>query len=95
MLRILTLTAALAGLALPAAAETTVTVNVAGLDAKAAHERIAQAAHSACIIEMRGASLLDQYYTHADCIDRAITRAEASWQSGQASVQVQSKLASR
>ena len=95
MLRTLTLAATLAGLALPAAAATTVTVNLAGLDNKAAHARIAQAAHSACIVEMRGASALDQYYMHADCLDRAIARAEASWEAGHASVEVEPKLAGR
>jgi hypothetical protein len=76
MLRTLALAAALGALALPAAAAS-VTVNIAGLDAKAAHARIVHAAIAACSAELRDESPLIQYYQMSSCIDEAVADAEA------------------
>jgi hypothetical protein len=77
MLRTIVIAAALGAMALPAAAATKVTVNVAGQDAKAAHATILRAAEAACKIELRDASTLEQYYLRTDCINVAVARAEA------------------
>ncbi len=76
MFRTLTLAAALGALALPAAAAS-VTINVAGLDPKAANEKIVEAAVKACNIELRDAGPTDQFYGQADCVERAVSDAEA------------------
>ncbi len=78
MFRSLAIAATLAAFALPAAAATTVKINVAGLDAKAAHASIVKAAKAACQVEMRDASTFEQHYLHADCINTAVARAQAS-----------------
>jgi hypothetical protein len=67
----------MAALALPAVAETTVKVDVAGLSAPAAHAKIVEAAQAACRVELRDASRLEQYYLHSGCISDAIASAEA------------------
>jgi hypothetical protein len=79
MFRKLTLAAAFAAIALPAAAHTEVKVSVAGLDAKAAHAVIVQAAQAACRAELADQSALVQFYTRPGCIDAAVAKAETSY----------------
>jgi hypothetical protein len=79
MFRKLTLTAAFAAIALPAAAHTEVKVSVAGLDAKAAHAVIVQAAQAACRAELADQTALVQFYTRPGCIDAAVAKAETSY----------------
>jgi len=64
-------------LALPAAAATTVKVDVAGLSAPAAHARIVTAAKAACRVEMRDATTFEQYYLRKGCINDAVAAAES------------------
>jgi hypothetical protein len=78
MLRIALLAMTGAALALPAAAETIVKVNVAGLDAGATHATILQAAHQACAEELRNADLFELYYARPVCVAGAVARAEAA-----------------
>lgn len=78
MYRTLALAAVVGAIALPAAATTMVKVNIAGLDAKAAHTTIVKGAVTACRAELRDASTFQQYYQLPDCIRSAVTRAEAS-----------------
>lgn len=78
MFRTALLSAAVAVLALPVAAQTLVKVNVNGLDAKAAHEAILRAAKEACAVELRNSSPLGQYYGHLDCVNAAVANAEAA-----------------
>ncbi len=85
MLRTLVLAAALGAMALPAAAATTVTINVNGLDGKAAHAVITRAAKDACQVELRGSSPFAQYYLRADCINTAVADAEARLRTTRAS----------
>ena len=82
MFRTLVLAAALGAMALPAAAAS-VTINVAGLDAKAAHAKIVQAAATACGIELSDDSTVVQYYTHAACVTDAAAKAEAKVEANQ------------
>ncbi len=73
-LRAALLATAIGATALPAAAAS-VKVNVAGLDAKAAHAQIVRAAQTVC-----SAALSDQtlrYYSMADCITEAVAATEA------------------
>jgi hypothetical protein len=77
MLRSLFIASALVAAAAPALAETTVRVNVAGLDDRAVHASLETAARAACRIELRDASVMEQYYLHAGCITSAIARAES------------------
>ncbi len=77
MLRTLVLATAALALALPAAAATTVKVNIAGLDATAARATITQAAHEACQQEFRYESTFDQHYGRPICVQAAIAQAEA------------------
>jgi hypothetical protein len=77
MFRSLTLALAAASLALPAAAATSVRVNVAGLDAPSAHAAIVRAAKTACQIELRDSSTFEQHYHRLDCIEGAVARAES------------------
>ena len=79
MFRKLVLAAAFAAIAIPAAAETTVRVNVAGLDAKAAHTVILQAAQVACRTELAEQSSLIRSYTQPDCIRSAVATAETKY----------------
>ena len=76
MLRSLVIAGALAALALPAAAAS-VTVNIAGLDATAAHAKIEKAAVEACRVALSDESLMTQYYEHDSCITEAVSAAEA------------------
>ena len=69
----------LPAIALPAAAHTEVKVSVAGLDAKAAHAVILQAAQAACREELAGQSTLVQFYTRPDCINTAVAKAETNY----------------
>jgi UrcA family protein len=78
MFRSLAVAALIGAFALPAAAATTVKINVSGLDARAAHASIVRAAKAACQIEMRDASTFEQHYLHADCINSAVAHAQAS-----------------
>ncbi len=78
MLRILALSLAGASLALPAAAETSLRINVAGLDAPSAHAAIVRAARAACQIELRESSTFEQHYHRLDCIEGAVARAESN-----------------
>jgi UrcA family protein len=75
MLRSLVIAAALAATALPAAAAS-VTVNIAGLDATAAHAKIEQAAVEACSIELSDESSVTRYYEQEACIAQAVSSAE-------------------
>jgi len=82
MIRKFAIAAAFAAFAVPAmAGSTQVTVNVAGLDAKAAHAVILQAAQQACRAELAQDSSLVQFYTHADCISATVATAEAKYAS--------------
>ena len=79
MFRTLAIAAVLSAAAvMPAAAATSVTVNVSGQDAKAAHASIVNAAKSACHAELRDASTFEQYYLWSDCMSSAVARAEVS-----------------
>jgi hypothetical protein len=78
MFRTFLLATALGAIALPAAAGTSITVSVAGLDATAAHAAIYHAAQAACRAEMRDETDLVQFYDRPQCISEAITRAEAN-----------------
>jgi len=52
-----------------------ITINVAGLDAKAAHAKILAGAHRVCEIETRDASAIEQPYALFDCVNDAVARA--------------------
>jgi UrcA family protein len=95
MLRTLSIAAVGAALALPAAAETTVKVDVAGLDAPAAHARIFQAAKAACRVELRNSTTFEQYYQWNGCINDAVARAESDLKTQQASTAGGALLAGR
>ncbi len=75
MLKSLVIAAALAATALPTFAAS-VTVNISGLDAKAAHAKIEKAAEAACRMAMSEESPVAQYYDHAACVTDAISTAE-------------------
>jgi hypothetical protein len=79
MFRKLSLAAVLAAVAFPAFADTTVKVNVAGLDAKAAHALIYRAAQEACRIELSGETSLVQFYNRPICLRAAIAKAETDY----------------
>jgi UrcA family protein len=95
MLRTLSIAALGAVLALPAAAETSVKVDVAGLDAPAAHARIVRAARAACQVELRNSTTFEQYYQQPGCINDAVTHAEADLKAQQASAAGGGVLAGR
>lgn len=95
MLRTLAIAAILASAAMPAAAETAVKVNVSGQDAKAAHATIVQAAKSACRVELRDASTFEQYYLWSDCLNTAVTRAEAGLDATKVAAAVPTRVAGR
>ena len=97
MYRTLILATALAALALPAAAGTSITVSVAGLDAKAAHTAIVHAAQAACRVELSDEFPQDIFYTRPDCLNDAIGRAEASLPTATANAAAtkQARVASR
>jgi hypothetical protein len=77
MFRTLLLASALGAMALPAAAGTSVTVNLAGLDAKAAHTAIVRAAQAACRAELSDETEQQLFYNRPECLNDAIGRAEA------------------
>jgi hypothetical protein len=77
MVRTLLLAAALGALALPAFAETSVKVDLTGLDAKAAHTAILRAAQVACRVELSDESDLELFYDRPTCLNDAIDRTEA------------------
>jgi hypothetical protein len=81
MLRTLSVAAVLAAsvtaFALPAAADTTVKVDVTGLPAPQAHARIVQAAKTACRIEFRNSTTFEQYYQWSGCINDSVATAES------------------
>jgi hypothetical protein len=80
MLRILSLAALgaiSAAIAMPAAAETTLKVDVNGLAPAAAHAKIVQAAKAACRVELRNSTTPDQYFQQVGCINDAVAGAEA------------------
>jgi hypothetical protein len=81
MFRKLALAATIAAFAVPAFADSQVTVHVAGLDAKAAHAVIVQAAQQACRAELANQSTLVKFYTHAECITDTVNTAEAKYAS--------------
>ena len=76
MFRTLALAAALGAVAVPALAATQVTVNVTGLDAKAAHAVIYHAAQAACRTELADQSVLVRSYAWSDCVHDAVAGAE-------------------
>jgi len=76
MLRSLAIAAALVAVALPAAAAS-VTVNISGMDATAAHAKIERAAEEACRVAYSDESLVTQYYEHGACVTDAVAAAEA------------------
>ena len=84
MLRTLSIAFLGAAVALPATAETLVKVNVAGLDAAAAHARVLKAAQAACRVELRNATPFEQYYQWTGCIKDAAAHAEAEMKAQQA-----------
>ena len=77
MFRTIVLAAALGSLALPAAAAS-VKVNIAGLDAKTAHQKLVHAAATACN-EVLQDSAIARYYEMSPCIDDAVAAAEAKF----------------
>ena len=79
MFRTLILAGAAAALALPAFAGTQVNVNVAKLDAPAAHKAIASAAKQACAAEFVQSSALVRFYAAPDCVSHTIATAEAKY----------------
>jgi len=74
MFRTIAVVAALASFALPAGAAS-VKVNIAGLDAKAAHVQIVRAARTACNAVLQD-SAVARYYEMTPCIDDAVAVAE-------------------
>ena len=74
--RAIALASALGGLALPAAAAS-VKVNVAGLDAKAAHVQIVRAAEAVCSSALADQTL--RYYSMSSCIDETVAATEAKF----------------
>ncbi len=75
------LATALGALALPAAAATSLKVNVAGLDAATAHAKIVRAAATVCSATLQG-STEDRYYQMGPCIHDAVVTAEAKFAAG-------------
>jgi hypothetical protein len=77
MSRILVLAAVMGAFAVPASAAS-VTVNIAGLDAKSAHAKIVRAAEEACSVVLRD-SQIARYYEMPPCVDDAVAAAEAKY----------------
>jgi UrcA family protein len=77
MFRALAIAAAVSAAALPAAAES-VTVNVNGLDAKAAHAKIVRAAEQACSAVLQDGAVV-RYYEMSLCVSDAVAAAEAKF----------------
>ena len=80
MYRKLMLAAALAATAAPAFADTSIAINVAGLDPATAHAEIYQAAQVACRAELAEWSLIVQFYAHPICMRETIAKAEADYE---------------
>ncbi len=80
MFRTLVLAAVLGTFSVSANAET-VKVNIAGLDAKAAHARIVRAAETACNAVLQE-SAIDRYYGMTPCVADAVAAAEAKYAAG-------------
>ena len=78
MLRKILLAAALAATAAPALADTKVVVNLAGMDAKAAHAKIVRAAEAACSAVLNDGAVV-RYYEMSPCISDAVAAAEAKY----------------
>ena len=76
MYRSLVLAVAACAMALPAAAAS-VKINVAGLDSKAAHEKIVHAAEAVCSAELSSESALSRFYQQSDCVDATVAATEA------------------
>jgi phosphotransferase system HPr-like phosphotransfer protein len=81
MIRTFALAATLAAIALPALAGTEVKINVAGLDAKAAHQAIVHAAQEACRSALADQTSLVQYYTFPACMSDTVAAADARYAS--------------
>ena len=81
MFRTLVLAGAAAALALPASAATQVTINVAKLDAPAAHKAIASAAKQACSAEFVTTSGLVRFYGQPECVAHTLAKAESDYAS--------------
>jgi UrcA family protein len=81
MIRTLTLAAIAAAFALPALAEpaASVTIKVAGLDAKTAHAAILQAAQEACRTELTPSSMTVRFYAQQSCVSDTVARAETKF----------------
>ena len=79
MFRSFALAAALGAVALPAFAGTAVTINMAGLDAKAAHAAIVHAAQAACRTELADETTIVQYYARPECVHGAVVTAETKY----------------
>ena len=77
MFRSLALAAVLGAVAVPAFADS-VTVNVAGLDAKAAHVKIVRAAQDVCNTVLQD-DAVSHYYGMGPCVDEAVAAAEAKF----------------
>jgi hypothetical protein len=71
--------AVLAATAAPALADTSVAINVAGLDPATVHARIHEAALVACRAELANWSATVQFYNQPICMRDAIARAEADY----------------
>jgi hypothetical protein len=82
MFRKFLLAAALGSLAVPAFADPAqVTINVSGMDPKAAHEAIYHAAQVACRAALADETELVKFYNRAECINGAVASAETKYQS--------------
>ena len=79
MFRTIAIAAVVGALALPAGAAS-VKVNIAGLDAKAAHAAIVHAAAAACSATLQDSPVV-RYYEMSPCIDDAVAAAEAKFAS--------------
>jgi hypothetical protein len=84
MFRTFAFAALLAATAVPAAAHTAIKVNIAGMDAKAVHTAIVQAAQAACRAELADQTTLVQFYDRPGCIDTAVAKAESSYSNNRA-----------
>jgi len=78
MFRTSLITFAVAAVALHASAATRITVNVAGLDAKAARAKITSGARTACAKETENVSIIEQPYAQSECVNDAVERAVAT-----------------
>jgi UrcA family protein len=77
MFRTLAIAAVLGAMAVPASAAS-VKVNIAGLDAKAAHAKIVHAAEEACSAALMESATV-RYYEMTPCVNDAVAEAEAKY----------------